>query len=149
MGYAGYYKRFIKMFADKARHSTCYWSSTPGLKSAMFVWAFEGVGKECLTKAPILWSPDWKKEFHVHTDASAAIGAVLAQHVRGALDLPMTFASRQLNSTEQNYSTLWAMVYNVKKFRHYLLASCFSFIVDHQALIYIVNKTHTTGRISR
>ena len=77
----------------------------------------------------------------------------LVQPGKGALDLPITFTSRQPNSTEQNDSTTeqegLAMVYNVKKFQHYLLASRFSFFVEHQALLYLVNKTHTTGRISR
>ena len=41
------------------------------------------------------------------------------------------------------------MVYSVKKCRHYLLASCFSFFADHQALLYLVNKNHATRFISR
>ena len=151
MGYAGYYRRFIKMFADKARPLYALLKQYSWTEECTR--SFELL-KECLTKAPILRSPDWNKEFHVHTDTSAfAIGAVLVQPGEGALDLPITFASRQLNSAEQNYSTTereaLAMVYSVKKFRHYLLASRFSFFVDHQALLYLVNKTHATGRISR
>ena len=34
-----------------------------------------------------------------------------------------------------------------KKFRHYLLANKFVFFVDHQALLYLVNKPCATGRI--
>ena len=41
------------------------------------------------------------------------------------------------------------MVYAVKKFRHYLLANKFLFFVDHQALLYLVNKPCTMGRITR
>ena len=41
------------------------------------------------------------------------------------------------------------MVYAVKKFRHYLLANKFIFFVDHQALLYLVNKPCATGRIVR
>ena len=41
------------------------------------------------------------------------------------------------------------MVYAVKKFWHYLLASKFTFFVDHQALLYLVNKPCSTGRIVR
>ena len=39
------------------------------------------------------------------------------------------------------------MIYAVKKFRYYLLASKFIFFVDHQALLYLVNKPCATGRI--
>ena len=40
------------------------------------------------------------------------------------------------------------MVYAVKKFRHYLLANKFVFFVDHQALMYLVNKPYMMGRIT-
>ena len=41
------------------------------------------------------------------------------------------------------------MVYIVQKFRHYLLATPFVFYVDHQSLLYLVNKPIIQGRISR
>ena len=41
------------------------------------------------------------------------------------------------------------MVYVVQKFHHYLLATPFVFYVDHQALLYMVNKPIIQGRISR
>ena len=41
------------------------------------------------------------------------------------------------------------MVYAVKKFWHYLLANKFTFFVDHQALLYLVNKPCSTGRLVR
>ena len=41
------------------------------------------------------------------------------------------------------------MIYAVKKFWHYLLANPFVFYVDHQALLYLVNKPCNTGRIVR
>ena len=41
------------------------------------------------------------------------------------------------------------MVYAMKKFRHYLLANKFVFFVNHQALLYPVNKPCLMGRITR
>ena len=84
--------------------------------------------KECLTSAPILKSPDWKVIFHVHIDASNfVIGAILAQPGEKNMDFPISYASRQLNSAEQNYITTeregLGMIYAVKKFCHYLLAN--------------------------
>ena len=95
--------------------------------------------KQALASAPILKSPNWEIIFHVHIDASNfAIGCVLAQPGEHKLDYPISFASRQLNDAEINYTTTeregLAMVYAVKKFRHYLLANQFIFFVDHQAL---------------
>ena len=41
------------------------------------------------------------------------------------------------------------MVYNVTKYRHYLLGRKFSFHVDHSALIYLVSKVSLTGKLAR
>ena len=92
--------------------------------------------------------------FHVHIDTSNfAIGAILAQPREKNMDFPISYASRQLNSAEQNYTTTkgegLGMVYAVKKFWHYLFANKFTFFVDHQALLYLVNKPCSTGRLVR
>ena len=88
----------------------------------------------------------------MHIDASAyALGCILTQPHEHNMDFLVTYASRQLNSAEKNYTTTerLAMVYAVKKFRHYLLANRFIFFVDHHALMYLVNKPCATGRIVR
>ena len=110
--------------------------------------------KKALVSAPILKAPNWDQIFHVHIDASAfAMGCILAQPGENYMDFPISYASRQLNSAEKNYSTTeregLAMVYAVKKFRHYLLANKFIFFVNHHALLYLVNKPCATGRIIR
>ena len=78
---------------------------------------------------------------------------MLAQPGKHKLDHLIYFASRQLNDAERNYTTTeqegLSMVYVVKKFRHYLLVNKFVFFVDHQALLYLVNKPCMTGRISQ
>ena len=69
------------------------------------------------------------------------------------MDFPVSYASRQLNSVERNYSTTeregLGMIFAVKKFRHYLLVNKFVFYTYHQALLYLVNKPCNTGRIVR
>ena len=71
-------------------------------------------------EAPILQALDWNKVFHVHINASNfAIGCVLAQPGEHNMDLPVLYASRQLNSAEKNYTTIelegLGMIYAVKK----------------------------------
>ena len=41
------------------------------------------------------------------------------------------------------------MIYAMKKFKYYLLANKFIFFVDHQALLYLVNKPSATSQIVR
>jgi len=45
---------------------------------------------------------------------------------------------------EKNYSTMkketLAMIYATKKFYHYMLGNSFMLFVNHQALVYFVNK---------
>ena len=98
--------------------------------------------------------PNCDKEFHVHVDASnIAIGAMLAQIGDHGLDHLVYFTSRLLSKAEKNYNTTkrdaLRMVYSVQIFKHYLLATPFTFYVDHQALMYLVNKPIIQGRISR
>ncbi|MCO5568951.1 hypothetical protein L7F22_022654 [Adiantum nelumboides] len=118
MGHVGYYRRFILLFAEIAR---------PLYKLLIeFKWtedcdqAYE-VLKKALASAPILRALDWNVIFHVHIDASNfAIGCVLTQPREHKLDYPISFASRQLNDAEKNYTTTeregLAMIYSVKKF---------------------------------
>ena len=149
MGHCGYYRRFIYMYTEIARPLYAL--------LIVFEWtdeceqSFQKL-KDALILAPILKSPDWDQIFHVHIDASAfAIGCILAQPGEHNMDFSISYASRQMNSVERNYSTTeregLARVYAVKKFRHYLLANKFIFFVDHHALLYLVNKPCATGRI--
>lgn len=79
-GHIGYYRKFIKNFAQRSfpldkltRKGKPYiWGPTQGE-------AFKEL-KRRLVAAPILAYPNWDREFHVHVDASNyAIGAMLAQ----------------------------------------------------------------------
>jgi hypothetical protein len=68
------------------------------------------------------------------------------------VDLPIYYASKLLNHVERNYTTTkretLVMIYAMKKFNHYLLANHFIFFVDHQALVYRVNRPLILGRIA-
>jgi hypothetical protein len=122
----------------------------PTKKTKTFIWmeecqkAWELI-KHKYIEAPILISPNWQVEFHVHTNASLLVmGAMLSQNVIRKSDQPMMYASRLLNITQQNYSTthtqVLAMVFSLHKFIHYLVGNKFFFYVDHMALVYLVNK---------
>ena len=66
---------------------------------------------------------------------------------------PVYYASWKLSTTERNYLTTQrealGMVYNINKFRHYLLGKKFTFHVDNFALLYVVLKQELTGKLAR
>jgi hypothetical protein len=67
------------------------------------------------------------------------------------LDQSIAFVRKKLSDSEQNYNMIeregLAMVYALKKFRHYLLGKHFKMFTDHIALKYLVNKPVLGGRI--
>ena len=110
--------------------------------------------KVMLSQAPVVQPPDWTKRFHVFVDASdVAISSVLMQLTEPKRYRTVYYASRKLSKAERNYSTTereaLGMVYSVTKYRHYLLGRKFSFHVDHSALLYLVSKASSTGKIAR
>jgi len=137
LGLMSYYRRYIKGFADIAAplHNLTK-------KSISFSWtescnkAFSQL-KSKLIQAPILAFPDFTNAaapFLLQTDASAVgLGAVLEQGGR-----VIAYASRTLNSAEQQYSTIQkeclAAVFALKQFRHYLLGCSFQLLTDHAPL---------------
>ncbi len=58
-------------------------------------------------ETPILISPNWQVEFHVHTYASLLdVGAMLFQNVTRKSDQPIVYASSLLNRIEHKYNTI-------------------------------------------
>eukprot|EP00253_Pinus_taeda_P033049 PITA_33049 len=97
LGHTAYYRKLIKSYAQIT-------ASTENLlkKDDTFCWNEKcqqilDVLKEKMVIAPILVFPNWKKEFHVHVDASCiALEAVLAQDGEGELDHPIAFVNHLL-----------------------------------------------------
>lgn len=95
--------------------------------------------KEYMVTALILIFTNWKKEFHVHVNASCiALGVVLTQDGREGLDHPSAFANCRLSKVEKKYSSTkregLAMVYALQKYRHYLLGGHFKMYINHSVL---------------
>ena len=79
-------------------------------------------------------------------DASdIAIGSVLMQLSKTHWFRPIFYRSQRLSLAEHNYSTIErdvvGLVFNVTKFRHYLLGRRFTFHMDHAALLYFADKS--------
>ncbi|GJY02317.1 putative nucleotidyltransferase, ribonuclease H [Tanacetum coccineum] len=100
--------------------------------------------KEKLKNAPIMVSPNWSLPFELMCDPSDfAIGAVLGQreekHFR-----PIHFASKTLNSAQQNYTVtkkeLLVVVFAFDMFRSYLVLLKTVVFTDHDAIKYFFSK---------
>ena len=101
--------------------------------------------KQALATAPILAIVDPTKPFVLETDASdKAIGAVLLQEGR-----PIAFESKKLDKAQQNYSVyereLYAIIYALKKWRHYLYGAKFEIVFDQQSIQWFTNQTDLKG----
>ena len=115
LGFAGYYRKFVKDFAriakplfsllpdtkkkeTKKEHSSKPWMWGPNQDTA-----FQRL-KEILSSPPILAYPDYGKPFELHVDArSHGLGAVLYQEQDGKKRV-ISYASRSLSRSEANYS---------------------------------------------
>lgn len=102
--------------------------------------AFETI-KQKLCEHVKLYQPNFDKPFELTTDASNyAIGAVLSQGKH-----PITFISRTLNQTEQNYATnekeLLVIVWALQKLRNLLYGIAdLTIYTDHQSLKFSISK---------
>ena len=65
----------------------------------------------------------------------------------------MDYASRSLNEAEKNYSTFEgerrAILFEMKKFRHYHLCQIFKFPTIYEALKYVINNRDPHGKTAR
>jgi hypothetical protein len=110
--------------------------------------------RDALKGEQILAYPDWTRPFELHTDACRlGLGAVVVQQV-GAVDRPISFASRSLTKAESNYSQ-WeleclAIVWAMRLFRMYLALAVFLVVTDATAAKRIMEGTkNDAGRVVR
>ena len=154
LGFAGYYRRFVKSFADIARplHRLTE-------KRTSFHWskdcqeAFERLRK-ALVSAPVLAYPDYTRPFILDTDASnTGIGAVLSQVDSDGRERAIAYASRALSKPERQYCVtrreLLAVVYFVRHFKLFLAGQPFTLRTDHGALTWLRNFKDPEGQLAR
>ncbi|KZS10124.1 Uncharacterized protein APZ42_025482 [Daphnia magna] len=174
LGLASYYRRFIKNFADIAHplieltkkkkdrdnHNKKVKKIVREQEAgdATFTWgeaeqkAFETL-RECLITPPVIAFPDFDKEFLIFTYASNyGIGAVLSQ-IQDGKEVVIAYSSRHLNAAERNYSAIereaLAIVYGIKRYRHYLQDDKFEIISDHRPLQWLETHKDKKSRLGR
>ena len=115
--------------------------------------AFEKL-KQQLCSAPILARPDFSKTFTLYTDASKiGLGAILSQLDDDNKEHVISYASRGINSSEENYDTTklecLAVHWTIKHFRQYLYGKHFKLFTDHNALVGLFNTPQPSGILAR
>eukprot|EP00918_Siedleckia_nematoides_P084675 GHVU01186068.1.p1 GENE.GHVU01186068.1~~GHVU01186068.1.p1 ORF type:complete len:499 (-),score=31.16 GHVU01186068.1:17-1513(-) len=140
LGLFGYYRRFIRNFAQIAVPLT---EATK--KTVPFCWtseraeALETLKQQLAGKVRNYhFNPDWK--IILDTDASeVAIGAILQQEDEEGNLFPVIFLSRRLSETESRWPTrdreIFSIVWPITLLRRYLLGREFRVRNDHAPLV--------------
>lgn len=113
-------------------------------KGRPYVWtdsqqrAFDKL-KKAMAEAPVMVAPDTTKPYRLYTDASyEGLGAILCQADDQKRIHLIACASTSLNVHEQRYAPVHlecrAVIWAVRRFRHYLYGQEFELYADQQAL---------------
>jgi hypothetical protein len=143
LGFANFYRRFIKDFSRLARplndltKKDTTWNWTPLCARAFHLL------KQTFIQRPILTMWDPNRPTRLEVDASGfATGGVLLQHLNDNLWHPVTFRSESMVDAERNYEIydkeMLAIIRALEDWRHYLegLPEPFDIITDHHNLQY-------------
>ena len=171
LGLASYYRRFIPDFGNISHHlvmQTTMKKRTrltrddikPPKPSDEIIWgpdeiqAFETLKTRLTTEPVVLRHPDFEKEFYIFCDASDyGVGCVLSQLQDDGAEKVVAYASRHLNEAERKYPAIeregLAVIFGIRKFRHYLLDNPFTIISDHRPLQWLHTFKDTNGRVGR
>lgn len=159
IGFANFYRRFIRAFSKIARPLTAMLKTTgPKVpKSDHFltpeaIEAFDSL-KQAFVTAPVLRHFDVQLPVRIETDASGyAIGGILCQQDNEGHWHPVAYFSRKMIPAERNYEThdaeLLAIVEAFKHWRHYLEGSQHEVLVltDHNNLRKFMDTKRLSGR---
>lgn len=157
LGLAGYYGRYIENFSVVAAPLT---DALKGkAKKGDIVWtseceeAFQTL-KHKLIEKPVLYAPNFKKQFIVQTDASnAGVGVVLTQLNEEGEEHPILYLSKKFSEVEKRYSTTEkecaSIVFAVKKLHYYLDGSPFVVMTDHNPLVWLRSNASSNPRLMR
>ena len=152
LGFAGYYRRFIRSFSqvaepllklskDNLKHPRTKFGDKWTVECQR---SFDRL-KELLTSAPLLGYADFSLPFVVETDASIhGLGGVLSQIQNGRTTV-IAYASRTLRPNEKSAKNLSSLKLEMlalkwcvtEKFRDYLIGNKFTVFTDNNPLKYL------------
>ena len=144
LGHVGFYRRFIKNFSQITRPLTRLLAKySPFIFDNECYESFQTL-RQALISAPIIQPPNWTLPFEIMCDASDfGFGVVLGQ-TKDKNHYAISYASKFLTRPQLNYVTnekeLLAVVFEIDKFRSYLVRAKVIIYSDHAALKYLLTK---------
>lgn len=166
LGLSGYYRRFVKDYAKIAKPLTKLLRGEDGHRqisknqSKNFQIQLNDEAKESfqtlkeiLSSNDVLAFPDFQKPFILTTDASdKALGAVLSQQFFDG-ERPITFISRTLSRTEENYATnekeMLAVVWALQSLRNFIYGAKLNIFTDHLPLTFTLSPKNNNAKLKR
>lgn len=153
-GRLAYIRRFIANFGRRIQPFT-----RKTKKDIPFFWdencqqALDGI-KSYLLNPPVLAAPIPGKELILYTTAlDESLGALLEQENENGKENALYYLSRVLVGAEHAYSPIekhcLALVFAVKKLRHYMIAHRVTLISKVHPLKYLMTRPMLTGRLAR
>ena len=152
LGFTNYYRKFIYKYAQKAKPLNKLISGDNAKKKHSKVdWTDEcqtafDLLKETCTNTPKLAYANYKKPFHLNTDASErGLGAVLYQQQDDETFRVIAYASKTLSKTERNYNAhkleFLALKWSITQhFHEYLYGGTFEVYTDNNPLTYVLTS---------
>ena len=154
LGMCGYYRKFIKDFAEMAAPLHELTGET-----VKYEWGPEHEEAFVKLKAAMLEEvhlklPDFSKPFILDVDAShRAIGAALIQVDETGQERVVQFASHTFHGSQKNWGITdkegYAIVYYCNYFRQYLEMNKFLIRTDHRALVWLLKNKLKSARLER
>ncbi|GFV28747.1 retrovirus-related Pol polyprotein from transposon 297 [Trichonephila clavipes] len=157
LGLAGYYQKYINLFSVIAAPLT---DALKGrTKKGEITWTTECENafrelKRKLIDRPVLYAPNFEREFIVQTDASnAGMGAVLTQLTEQGEEHPILYLSKKFSEVEKRYCTTEkecaSIVFAIKRLHYYLDRNSFLVMTDHNPLVWLNRNVSSNPRLMR
>ncbi|GFY34886.1 retrovirus-related Pol polyprotein from transposon 297 [Trichonephila clavipes] len=156
-GLAGCYQKYINLFSVIAAPLT---DALKGrAKKGEITWTTECENafrelKGKLIDKPVLYAPNFEREFIVQTDASnAGMEAVLTQLNEQDEEHPILYLSKKFSEIEKRYCTMEkecaSIVFAIKRLHYYLDGNSFLVMTDHNPLVWLNRNVSSNPRLMR
>jgi len=155
-GFFSYFRTYIKNYAKLAhRIAELTRNGSPNQIewTATHQQTFEAM-KKSLCDATKLHTTEYGQPCGILTDASKkSVGSCLVQWHSSGTEKPIAFASAKLSPTQMRWSTIereaYAVIFALRKFRHFVFATKIIIFSDHNPLLYLRECAPKSAKLTR